>query len=258
MAITSARLTRLVPIFAAVIGTLAAVFVAVLPEWRLVILVEALRLPSVLSAAAPPLGATARTLLAVVAGGLVGGAAYGALRLALRLVPGPREAGVPVLRRADAHPDHPARRPIRAMEDLGTPLPDGEPRPRRPILVGREHGQPMPMRAAADAPIPAPIVERTLPADLDTPLAVLDPAAIPAAPREPVRPVAPLARPAPVVEEAFDLIPIRRAVRAKVEREPRPATVTGLLDRLEREAALGVRPKPSADGLGTLRGLAVR
>jgi hypothetical protein len=230
------RLTRLAPVIAAVLGTLAALLVAILPEWRLVALVEALHLPSILSAARPPLGATARTLLAVVAGGLVGGGLFMAFRAATRLVPAPREDGVPVLRRADAHPDAPARRPIRASEDLGAPLPIGAPAEPAAPAMG------------------SPLIERTLPADLDTPLAALDPAAIPAAPREPVRPVAPLAK--PVVEETFDLVPIRRTARTK--REPVPTTVSGLLDRLERSAGRGAKPQPTAEGLGLLRGLAVR
>lgn len=233
MAITAERVTRIVPLIAAVTGTLAALLVAVLPEWRMVALVEGLGLPSLLAAAAPPLGATARTLLAVASGAVVGGALFVGLRLAVRLVPEPREDGVPVLRRADAHPDAPARRPIRASEDLGTPRP---------------------MRGAPAAAAGAPVIERTVPADLDTPLAALDPDAILPAPREPVRPVAPLAR--PPVEETFELVPIRRAARVKAVSEPMPTTITGLLDRLERGAARGVRPQPTADKLGILQGLA--
>jgi hypothetical protein len=230
------RLPRQLPVIAAAAGTLAALLVAILPEWRLVVLVEGLGLPSILSAARPPLGMTARLLLALAIGALAGGGAFVALRMALRLVPTAREDGVPVLRRADAHPDAPARRPIRAMEDLGDPLP---------------------MRTRAILKPASDDAERTLPADLDTPLAAMDPGAILAAPQEPVRPVAPLARPAKMAEDAFELVPIRRATKVR-EREPMPATVAGLIERLERGAAKGARPQPSAEGLGALRGLAVR
>lgn len=58
-----------------------------------------------------------------------------------------------VVRRADAHPDAPPRRPL-SLADLGG---------------------------------------IALPSDLDTPLSAIDPDAIPPIPREPVRPVAPLA-----------------------------------------------------------------
>lgn len=230
------RLSRHLAAIGAVAGTLAALLVAILPEWRLVALVEGLELPSILSAARPPLGMTARMLLAVATGGLVGGAVFAALRMTLRFVPEAREDGVPVLRRADAHPDAPARRPIRAMEDLGDPLPMRT----RAIVKPTDDG-----------------AERTLPADLDTPLAAMDPGAILAAPQEPVRPVPPLARPTPVEEDTFALVPIRRTAKI-VEREPMPATVAGLIERLERGAATGARPQPSAEGLGALRGLAVR
>lgn len=237
MDLSPTRLKRLLPIAAAAIGTSVALLIAILPEWRLVALVEGLRLPSLLTAATPPLGFKARMLLAVAMGGLAGGGAFAALRLALGYLPAPHQDGVPVLRRADAHPDAPARRPIRASEDLGDPLP-------------------MRSRAIITAAAPEPVVERTVPVDLDTPLAALDPGAILVAPREPVRPVAPLARAAPA--DAFELVPIRRAARAKPARDALPATVSGLLDRLEKEAARGTRPQPSAEGLGDLRSLAMR
>lgn len=82
--------------------------------------VSASGLPALLPAAAPPLGNTAR--LAVVA--LAALLSFGGLFLLLRaLGPGPRRAtpDAPRVRRADAHPDAPSRRPIRAGDDLGEP-----------------------------------------------------------------------------------------------------------------------------------------
>ena len=74
--------------------------------------------------------------------------------------------GAPVLRRADAHPDAPARRPLSAAELAvlpGLPEPEADP------------------------------LARELPRDLDTPLSALDPRAIPPRPRPAVRAVATLA-----------------------------------------------------------------
>jgi hypothetical protein len=130
----------------------------------------------------------------------------------------PEPSDVPSVRRADAHPDAPPRRPMSAAE-LGVP--------------------------------PPPSV-RPIPRDLDQPLAEFHPAAIPEVPLEPVRPVAPLVR-TPVIEpeaeaerkpepelepeiariETFELTPmVRPAPRAPRTEE----TVEALLERLERVA----------------------
>ena len=86
-------------------------------------------LPSVLAAAEPPLGATAR--LAVIAAGAAG--TFLVVWLLLRALGRPsakarrlaeEEAAMapPRLRRADAHPDAPSRRPLIAGLDLGEPF----------------------------------------------------------------------------------------------------------------------------------------
>ncbi|WP_157220248.1 hypothetical protein [Flavisphingomonas formosensis] len=108
------------------------------------------RLPLILPPAEPPLGFTARTLLAVVTGLLAFGVTLAGLRLIGRkpkprrkpefvFAPEPEEFAAktpaerifrerepepllkdkPRLRRADSHPDAPPRRPIFAQEDLG-------------------------------------------------------------------------------------------------------------------------------------------
>jgi hypothetical protein len=97
--------------------------------------------------------------------------------------------GAPVLRRADAHPDAPARRPLSAAELAvlpGLPEPEADP------------------------------LARELPRDLDTPLAALDPRAIPPRPRPAVRAVATLAPGERL--ETFRLTPPPRPCR------PRPGT----------------------------------
>ncbi len=92
-------------------------------------------LPSLVPAAAPPLGATARLLLMVGAAGLTFTALVFALgALSQPVKPRPTALDVPRLRRADAHPDAPARRPILAKLDLGDPLElDGEAAPEAPL-----------------------------------------------------------------------------------------------------------------------------
>lgn len=209
MVSTRLRLSLLPLIGGLGLGTLIALVIGLMPSTLLERAVESSGVAALVAATQPPLGPFARVLLAGTAGLFVGATAWAALFLLF----GPggvfareeREDGMPTVRRADAHPDAPTRRPLSAA-DLGTPPPP-----------------------------PGPCAERDLPRDLDQPLAAFDPAAIPAAPREPVRPVAPLiARPAP-------LAPGERI--SSVELSPRHAAETGaasievLLERLERGAA---------------------
>jgi hypothetical protein len=191
-----------------------ALAVAIAPAALLERLVAASGLPAILTVAAPPLGPTARMLLVLIGGGglaLIAGLALflvlGRKTLAIGRAEVPGDA-VPVLRRADAHPDAPARRPVFAHEDLGVPF--------------------------LDVAVAPPPEEAPLPRDLDQPLAAFDPAAIPAVPRTPSVSLAPLAR----IErpqlidpgdrfESFDPAPLAEPI------EP-GATIHALLDRLER------------------------
>ncbi|WP_242183553.1 hypothetical protein [Sphingomonas sp. CARO-RG-8B-R24-01] len=123
------------PLVGALVGSCAAVVLAAVP----IGVVETIALDSgiaaIVSAAAPPLGFTARLLMVVFGGGGLGVIGW----FAAFLVRGTRSAAVaehgitidegasreeaaPILRRADAHPDAPARRPLRADRDLGTPF----------------------------------------------------------------------------------------------------------------------------------------
>jgi hypothetical protein len=133
-------------------AALAVGFAAfVVPEGILTRLVEASGLPSILSAAQPPLGTTARA--AVAAAAAVG--AFGAVFVLLRLLGGKAapereresardaifrvdeidepDAAAPRLRRADVHPDAPARRPILAARELGEPEREPAPAPIAPV-----------------------------------------------------------------------------------------------------------------------------
>lgn len=182
----------------------AAVLIA-LPDWRLEAAVNASGLPSLLGVAQPPLGLTARALLALTGATLGGAVVWSALYLLWG--PGgflePRvQTDGPTTRRADAHPDAPPRWPLHAT-DLGVP--------------------------------PPPAV-RPIPADLDQPLAAYHPAAIPEVPLEPVRAIRPPERPAERIE-TFTL--------PTTDPAPKPSTIEGLIERLEqgigRRAEVAVR-----------------
>ncbi|WP_286165149.1 hypothetical protein [Arthrobacter sp. TPD3018] len=203
----AAMMRWIAPVGGAVAALTVAVLFVALPATVLEDWVWRSGLPSLIGAAEPPLGATARAVLALAGGALAGAVAWSALFLLFG--PGgllaPRAAssdGVPVLRRADAHPDAPARRPLSAadLED------DDDAVFARPVI--------------SPAPPPPP-VEQPIPADLDLPLAAFHPGALPSVPLTPVRPVPPLRVPAkPAAEE-----PAAPAA---------PPTIESLIDRLER------------------------
>lgn len=251
------NLKRAAPAVAFALGAVIALIVAVLPQWRLETLISASHVGDLVSAARPPLGATARSALALASGGAVAAIVWAALTGASKLALGNEapDRDVPVLRRADAHPDAPARRPLRASEDLIQP--DSRPLPIRPAIAPK---------VAPETAIER-TVTHTVPADLDTTLAAIDPLAIPDVPREPVRAVAPLAKRVQVVDDAaetFALTPIRRRPVAKpavaIPIRERSTSLNALLDRLERGAALReARPVPPLeDALALLHGLAAR
>jgi hypothetical protein len=209
------------------------------------------------------------------------------------------------VRRADAHPDAPPREPLRAGRDLGfepaveadelelepfdlddLELPPepviamGAPAPttESPIESGfQPEAEPVAVPSRADAPPPPPV--QPLPADLDQPLAVFDPGALPKAPLEAPRPVAPLLRSqprAPVYSEGerFETFDLSLAVSPPTEPGVAPitgpetvATVHSLLDRLERGIARRTQPADSEpmpepqgleSALESLRRMAVR
>lgn len=210
----------------------AGVVVALVPAALLASWVTASGIGELIPAAQPPLGTTARALLALAAAGLAGAIVWS---LAVLLLPTRRAAPTGLkLKRADAHPDAPARFPIRAAEELGEPLPP--PTPARPL------------------PVLEMVPPQPLPRNLDTPLAALDPAAIPDVPRPPVRAVPPLAvrSPLPGAVDRLETFALTPAVRPVT-----PTPIASLLDRLER-APRPIAPAPDriAETLGQLRRLA--
>lgn len=296
---------------AAMLGAAAFAGVALVPTAMLESAISDSGLPAILPAAQPPLGWTARLMLggglALLVAGFAWFSAYilfgtRALSLGADAVVGEGEEAVPVVRRADAHPDAPPRAPLLATRDLGTPFlevtangDDDAPRKPLPISVPTVSIAPAPVPAevARPAPVSAPRMEpvadaRELPVDLDTPMAAVDPAAIPAVPRERPPVVPPLKRRRPVRPavfddserfETFELTPPVRCAPAPVPfpgpMSERPvsrdaeATVHALLDRLEQgvvRRGLAARPAPAPraaehgleEALVTLRNLARR
>ncbi len=194
VALVRQTLIRSLPLYGAVAGGLiAATAILLISTAALEALVWTTGVAALVPMAAPPLGTTARALLALGGGALVGALLWSSLFLLFG--PGgvfakrvPREDGVPVIRRADAHPDAPPRKPMSAA-DLGTPMME--------VGVGAGLG------GGLGGGLGMGRDERTIPVDLDLPLAAFDPKAILPVPMEPVRPVTPLAQPtmmAPVIE----------------------------------------------------------
>ncbi|WP_448663648.1 hypothetical protein ACG3SL_02940 [Sphingomonas sp. CJ20] len=238
------------------LGVLAALGIAMLPGTALESLVSDSGLPSVLPAAEPPLGMTAR--LAVMLGtGVLAGAfswltlfvLFGMRSITLaKAAPAPdphfADMPTPTIRRADAHPDAPPRAPLMATRDLGTPFLDvraQEPEAGsadllmkfRPVEDVAAEASPVP-----EAPQPLPLapmaepIERPLPLDLGTPMAALDPDSIPAVPMTPPLSLKPLRRAPPAEDkpvyargeriETFELPPAPARPAPPPSLRPRP------------------------------------
>lgn len=155
----------------AALAALSAGFVAfTMPESLFSGLVETSRLPQFVPAAEPPLGETAR-LAAAGAAFLLTFTGVWALMALLGRVPARRkpeaetetetETEAPKLRRADAHPDAPARRPLLAR-DLGEPL-DLDDFPEAPAeeepALTKAGQRPLPAFLVAQASEPEPVAE---------------------------------------------------------------------------------------------------
>jgi hypothetical protein len=150
----------------AALAALSAGFVAfAMPDPLFSGLVETSRLPDFVAAAQPPLGDTARFAAVGAAALITFLAVWGVLTLLGRAPARPKaEAGLegeaPKLRRADAHPDAPARRPLLAR-DLGEPL-DLEEYAEAPACeapFAETDDRPLPGFLVAQAPEPEPVAE---------------------------------------------------------------------------------------------------
>ena len=175
----------------AALVAIAVAFVAyAMPVDLLTRLVEMSQLPSVLAAAEPPLGFKARLLVSLAGAVLSFIAVFALLRaLGRNGSPGAEPAveiaeETPRLRRADFHPDAPARRPILAGRDFGEPeaaveplpVPEREPEPEpepqdepiaeEPVLELGEALEPEEIAMPADMPsfqrAPEPAEEQSI------------------------------------------------------------------------------------------------
>jgi hypothetical protein len=117
---------------AAALAFAVAMLVVALPDWRFESGVAATGLGNVLPAAQPPLGTTARIVVALVLAAM----AFLVALFGLRALDGkPDTSDFPAFRAADLHPDAPRRRPILAGAEFGTPVDEPAPPARRRALV---------------------------------------------------------------------------------------------------------------------------
>ena len=242
------------------LASLAAAFGAfAVPQDILSRAVIATGLPSILSAAQPPLGLTARVVLAVGSAAIVFGLVFLLLRLLDRS--GMNAAGAaeeeeapPRLRRRDFHPDAPTPRPISAARDLGEPAPPEAPRATTPLwlneaapVVARVSEpeatvEPEPEQAPVFEPepvfAPAPVAEvQPQPEPEVEPQPVFEPEPVaevrPEPEPEPIAAFEP--EPAPQPEPVFEPAPqpeSRPAPEAAM-----PTSISALMERLEQGLA---------------------
>jgi hypothetical protein len=162
----------------ALLAGLSVGFVAfVMPADLLSRAVELSQLPSVLSAAEPPLGTKARAAFAVAASVATVVAVFLLLRVLGRKKVQPavrdyaepeRDFDAPRLRRSDVHPDAPSRRPILAARELGEPaparLPSPAPFPEPEDLAEEPKEQPAAQHEEAELELGGPGIEIMPPA----------------------------------------------------------------------------------------------
>ncbi|WP_260598545.1 hypothetical protein [Sphingomonas endolithica] len=269
------------PLGAAAIAASVALLFAVMPASILESLVLDSGIAALVPAAEPPLGITARAALIMIGGGGLGLLVWLGLYLLVgtrtvdlnRVVVSRGADATPILRRADAHPDAPARRPLFASRDLGTPFLDV----RAP--TGAEIGTDLPSSFAADMLAESPPIERALPRDLDLPLAAFDPQAMTAAAWRPQvfeagerfetfdLPVVPTAGAIPALEPEPEPMPTVTPQRAPRVDFDASASIHALLDRLEKgvvrretanDPAPSMPPQSLQESLASLRSLAMR
>lgn len=220
--------------------------VLAMPDWRLTAIVDATGIAAIFPPAQPPLGNTARLTLALGLGAICFGAFLWLLRAADRIPSEPRAVDAdkrpaPIrLRRADAHPDAPPRRPLVANRDLGEPADE--------ILVLTEVvAEPEPVIE----PVPEPVLE-------------VEPEPVFEAEPEPVSEPVPEPVAALVEEPAAAFVPELQAPPAPAA-PPREESIAELMQRLESglgrretapsEAEPAPPPLPSGDAVGhRLRG----
>lgn len=239
------------------LSALAAAFAAfVIPQDILSRAVIATGLPSLLAAARPPLGLTARVALAIGAAAIIFGLVLLLLRLLDRSGLGETQtdeesrAG-PRVRRRDGHPDAPAPRPISAARDLGEPAPPRAPRAPTPIWL--DEAEPAPP-ALDHAPEPN-LSPEPAPEDVSWPAPEPAPVSEAGAEPEPELASGPESRPEPVLQPVLEdhaepePAPLPAPEPAPEPRAEMPTSIAELMERLEqglaRRRLLDVAPTPA-------------
>ena len=113
------------PVVGTMFGLVASFLTMVTPGWLFERAVVASALPSLLSAAQPPLGDTARLLAAIVIGFAVAAVLWGSIAAIVRFAGPKRAARSPKAHGVRIDPEHPFashRPPIFAQRDLGAPF----------------------------------------------------------------------------------------------------------------------------------------
>ncbi|HTU11621.1 MAG TPA: hypothetical protein VMG08_12080 [Allosphingosinicella sp.] len=240
------------------LAALAAAFAAfAVPQDLLSRAVVATGLPSLLSAAQPPLGLTARVVLAIGGAAIVFGLVFLLLRLldrsgmnAAAEAKEQEELLAPRVRRRDVHPDAPAPRPISAARDLGEPMPPRAPRDEVPAWLDEAEpaaarivdSQPEPEPEPVFVPAPEPVAELWRAPE---PEPVFEPAPEPEVAPEPVAEFEPEPESEPEVSATAvpELEPaLEPEAVAAVEPDPAPpaempTSIAALMERLEQGLA---------------------
>lgn len=161
------------PIAAALLAVAAVLGVVLIPTSLLEAMVMDSGLPALVHAAEPPLGMTARLILAVVCGGIAGLVGWFLAFIVVGTQAVSVDAAVPMddqltpnVRRADAHPDAPPRPPLRATRDLGMPFPEAK--TEEEVALPSEHGTSAELLLTDEAPAPVALEDEaeTVVADL--------------------------------------------------------------------------------------------
>jgi hypothetical protein len=202
------------PIVGGLFGLVTAILVVATPGWLFARAVVNSGLPSILSAAQPPLGDTARILTAIVLGALVAALIWAAVHFAERYSKRNRAVKAP-------------KAPMAKGERIAPIL--APPSRRKPIFAEAELGAPFMSDEAMEVAKNELILDVPLAEPISPPLAPLFPIAVEPAP-ELAEEADALAPPhAPVAQ-----VPARKTLARPVEFE----SIEGLMSRLESALAL--------------------
>lgn len=225
-------------------------------------LVGASGIPGLVPAAQPPLGFTARIAAMAFAGIATFFAIWGLFALVDRVSPGVGPDYVPEpsfdaprVRRADAHPDAPTRRPIFAGSDFGEPIEPVEPvavAAPRPAPKPQPATEPKPAPELKPAPVaidPEPVVAEPAPEPKPAPARKLPSFLELEQPPEPMAEVEPQPAPQPAPAE-----PKPAGISALFEEPAEPdqskESISSLMQRLEGGIERKPRPsRPAGDGV---------